>query len=76
MRVRRIATVGVACAAAVLLAATAASAVNGSGSDRSGFRPPADSLRALAAPVGLRIGNAVNMDKLNVDAAYTALVVN
>ena len=76
MRVRRILTVGVACATAVLLGATAASAVNGADSDHRGFRPPADSLGALAAPIGLRIGNAVNMGKLNVDAAYTSLVAN
>lgn len=74
MRIRRIVTVGVACAAVVLLGTTAASAVNGS--DRGGFKPPADSLRALAAPVGLRMGNAVNMSKLNVNAAYTSIVAN
>jgi endo-1,4-beta-xylanase len=76
VRVRRITTVGVACAAAVLLAATSASAVNGSNSEPSGFRPPADSLRALAAPIGLRVGNAINMGKLNVDATYTSIVAN
>src|SRR6185312_1057502 len=74
VRVRRILTVGVACATAVLLGATAASAVGRS--DHIGFRPPADSLRALAAPIGLRKGNAVNVIKLNVDAAYTSIVAN
>jgi endo-1,4-beta-xylanase len=37
---------------------------------------PADSLRALAAPVGLRIGTAVNMDKLGVDSVYTGIVAD
>ena len=68
MRVRRLITIGVACAATVLLGATSASAVNGSGEDQ--FKPPADSLRALAAPTGLRIGTAVNPFDLN-NAPYT-----
>lgn len=34
---------------------------------------PADSLRALAAPVGLRIGTAVNADELGVNEKYTQI---
>ncbi|MDY7085149.1 MAG: endo-1,4-beta-xylanase [Actinomycetota bacterium] len=34
---------------------------------------PADSLRALAAPIGLRIGTAVNADQLGVNEAYTKI---
>ncbi|WP_345763509.1 endo-1,4-beta-xylanase [Diaminobutyricibacter sp. McL0608] len=36
--------------------------------------PPSDSLRALAAPVGLRIGTAVNTDQLASNPAYTAIL--
>ena len=35
---------------------------------------PADSLRALGAKTGLRVGVAVNADLLNKDAAYTKIV--
>ncbi|MBW6433502.1 endo-1,4-beta-xylanase [Actinoplanes hulinensis] len=34
---------------------------------------PADSLRALAAPIGLRIGTAVNSDLLGTDEKYTRI---
>jgi endo-1,4-beta-xylanase len=54
---------GVACAATVLAGGTAAGAVAGSGAGQ--FRPPADSLRALAAPVGLRIGTAATPFELD-----------
>jgi endo-1,4-beta-xylanase len=37
-------------------------------------RPATDSLRDLAAPVGLRIGTAVDTGKLGADAAYTSIV--
>jgi endo-1,4-beta-xylanase len=46
-------TVGVVCTAAVLFGSTAAS------SSPTRFRPPADSLRTAAAPIGLRIGTAL-----------------
>jgi endo-1,4-beta-xylanase len=65
-----------AATATVLAGATAANALAGPAQTRAQFHPPADSLRALAAPINLRIGNAVNMDKLNVDAAYTSIVAN
>ncbi len=54
MRSRRLLTVAAALAGLVLTGGTAASAV----SSHSGFRPPADSLRVLAAPIGLRMGTA------------------
>jgi endo-1,4-beta-xylanase len=41
-----------------------------------GFHPPADSLRALAAKVGLRIGTAVNTDVLASNAAYAAITAD
>ncbi|WP_239159257.1 endo-1,4-beta-xylanase [Winogradskya humida] len=37
-------------------------------------RPPKDSLGALGSRIGLRIGNAVNDDKLTTDATYTAIL--
>jgi endo-1,4-beta-xylanase len=67
--------VAAAATASVLAIATAASART-TASASAHFRPPADSLGALAAPINLRIGNAVNMGKLNVDAAYTSIVAN
>jgi len=69
VKLHRLALVGVAGAATILLAASAAAAPRG-------FHPPSDSLRSLAAPTGLRIGTAVNMDKLNVDGQYTGIVAN
>ena len=54
MRIRRLLAVGAAGAAAALGITTAASAVTGSGSAAA-----PDSLRALAAKTGLRIGTAV-----------------
>jgi endo-1,4-beta-xylanase len=53
VRARRLFTVGVACAAAILVGGTAAT------SSPTHFRPPADSLRVAAAPIGLRIGTAL-----------------
>jgi endo-1,4-beta-xylanase len=60
----------------VLAGATAADALTSPSKVPVQFHPRADSLGALAAPINLRIGNAVNMDKLNVDAAYTSIVAN
>jgi endo-1,4-beta-xylanase len=54
VRSRRLLTVGAALAGLVLTGGTAASAV----SSHSGFRPPPDSLRVLAAPIGLGMGTA------------------
>jgi len=68
--------IAAAAAATLLAGGTAAYALTSSANAPTQFRPPADSLGALAAPINLRIGNAVNMDKLNVDAAYTSLVAN
>jgi endo-1,4-beta-xylanase len=45
--------VGVACAATILVGGTAAT------SSPTRFRPPGDSLRVAAAPIGLRIGTAL-----------------
>src|SRR5690348_11408507 len=68
--------VAAAATAAVLTGASAAYALGNQAGASSRFHPPADSLGALAAPINLRIGNAINMDKLNVDAAYTSIVAN
>ena len=54
MRIRRLLAVGAAGVAAALGITTAASAVTG-----SGIAAAPDSLRALAAKTGLRIGTAV-----------------
>ena len=53
MRIRRLIAVGAAGVAAALGITTAASAVTG-----SGIAAAPDSLRALAAKIGLRIGTA------------------
>ncbi len=74
-RAHRVIVVVAAAAATVLAVGTAANAV-AADKPPAKFRPPADSLGALAAPINLRIGNAINTDKLNVDAAYTALAAN
>ena len=50
MKIRRAVTVGVALTLTILVGGTASASAD----DR--FRPPADSLRALAAPINLRIG--------------------
>jgi endo-1,4-beta-xylanase len=63
----RLAAVAVASATTLLVVGTAA---YGAGADHTS----ANSLRALASKVGLRIGTAVNMNKLNVDATYTGIV--
>lgn len=59
MRVRRAVTIGAAIVATVVAASTAANALTPSGSGGDRFRPPANSLRTLAAPTGLRIGTAI-----------------
>src|SRR3954453_14357813 len=56
LRPRRILTASLVVAAAVLACAVAALA---SAARSAAFQPPPDSLRALAAPIGLRIGTAV-----------------
>jgi endo-1,4-beta-xylanase len=63
VRLRRLFTVGAALGAAVLAGGTAAS--GGSGSAAGPFQPPPDSLRALAGPIGLRIGTAVTPFELD-----------
>jgi endo-1,4-beta-xylanase len=61
MPIRRTVLIGVAVAATVLSGATAANALTTPGSvSPNHFQPPADSLRAAAAPIGLRIGSAVS----------------
>jgi endo-1,4-beta-xylanase len=59
--------VGAAIAAVVLAGGSAAV-----GSRGGGFRPPTDSLRALAAPIGLRIGTAIIPFDLDT-AAYAQI---
>jgi endo-1,4-beta-xylanase len=58
-------------AASVLAVGTAA----GAATPDNRFRPPADSLRALAAPTGLRIGTAVTPFELD-NPAYTAITAD
>jgi endo-1,4-beta-xylanase len=64
VRVRPLFAVAAALTAAVLAGGTAADAASGGGR----FHPPADSLRSLAAPIGLRIGTAVTPFELDNDA--------
>jgi endo-1,4-beta-xylanase len=52
---------------------TSATAGAGAAQPSRGTDYPADSLRALAARVGLRIGTAVNPDLLGTNAAYTQI---
>jgi endo-1,4-beta-xylanase len=84
---RRAVMIGAGLAALGIVAAPlAASADGGSGNHdvvpgvSNGHQPPAhpstaadDTLRGLAAPSGLRIGAAINTDKLGADDAYTAI---
>jgi endo-1,4-beta-xylanase len=53
VKLRRVFTVGVALAVTVLIGGTATASASGR------FRPPPNSLRALAAPINLRIGSAI-----------------
>jgi endo-1,4-beta-xylanase len=71
VNLRRLALVGTVGAATLLLATAAAVA-----GPVAPAHPPADSLRSLAAPTDLRIGNAVNMNLLGVDATYTGIVAS
>jgi len=61
MNVRRLVTFGIAGLATIVAIGTAAGAAPGPAK----FQPPADSLRALAAPTGLRIGSAIDPFDLN-----------
>src|SRR6476646_4312826 len=61
-RTRVLIAMGAVVALAVLGGATQAGATSTS------FRPPADSLRALGAPYGLRIGSAINPFDLDTPA--------
>jgi endo-1,4-beta-xylanase len=70
VRLRPLLTVGAALAAAVL--AGGAVAAGGAGSGRARFQPPTDSLRALAAPIGLRVGTAVTPFELD-NAPYAKI---
>ena len=70
MRIRRLLAVGAAGVAAALGITTAASAVTG-----SGIAAAPDSLRALAAKTGLRIGTAVIPFDLD-HPAYQAIVAS
>ena len=68
-RTRLLVAVGAVVALTIMGASTAASGAASAAS--SHFRPPADSLRALAAPIGLRIGTALIPFDLDTPA-YTA----
>jgi endo-1,4-beta-xylanase len=57
VRLRRLFTAGAALAVTVLVGTGIAGAEPSSSTSR--FRPPANSLRAVAAPTGLRIGSAI-----------------
>ncbi len=69
MRAKRLITAAAAVAAGVLAVGTAAGAAAPSDGR---FRPPADSLRALAAPTGLKIGTAVTPFELD-NAPYAQI---
>jgi endo-1,4-beta-xylanase len=71
VRVRRLFTLGIACAVAVVAGGSVAGAAPMAGAGK--FRPPADSLRALAAPVNLAIGTGVVPEDL--DDPATAPIV-
>jgi endo-1,4-beta-xylanase len=59
----------VVAATATVVTALAASAAAAAGTfEASHSSPPPDSLRALAAPIGLRIGSAIDPSKLSNDA--------
>jgi endo-1,4-beta-xylanase len=64
LRLRRLFMLGAAIAVTALAGVTAA-ADGSAGSDHGQFRPPPDSLRALAASIGLRIGTAVTPFELD-----------
>src|SRR3954449_10141316 len=70
VRLRRVLTPVAAIAAAVLVASTAAASSSTVGAGH--FRPPSDSLRALAAPIGLRIATAVTPFELD-NPAYAKI---
>ena len=74
MRLRILAVAGVTAAATILAGATGASAVPSGSAAGHGvpFRPPADSLRALAVPTGLAIGTAMIPFDLD-NAAYAKI---
>lgn len=72
-RSRRRGRLATAVLAAAILAVPSAAAA----ADRVGPAPvPSDSLRALAAKDGLRIGTAVDMAQLGTNKAYTAVVAD
>jgi endo-1,4-beta-xylanase len=72
VRARRLITTVAGLAAGVLAVGTAAGAATPSDGR---FRPPADSLRALAAPTGLKIGTAVTPFELD-NPAYTTITAD
>jgi len=61
-------------AAAAGVAALAIAVPSAVAAADNGSAVPSDSLRALAAKSGLRIGTAVDMSKLGTDATYTKIV--
>jgi len=84
-KIRRLLTVGtLGVATALAVTATAGASPNPSSNPSSNtsskadhqVKPSSDSLRALASKIGLRIGTAVDMAKLNVDPTYTGIVAD
>jgi endo-1,4-beta-xylanase len=70
LKLRRQSAVAIGIAAALIIIPSAVAAADGSGASSVA----SDSLRALAAQQGLRIGTAVDMAKLGTDQAYTDTV--
>ncbi|SEM51896.1 endo-1,4-beta-xylanase [Streptacidiphilus jiangxiensis] len=70
MKLRRQSTVAVGIATALMLISSAVAAADVSGAPSV----PSDSLRALAAQQGLRIGTAVDMGQLGTNKLYTDTV--
>jgi endo-1,4-beta-xylanase len=81
VRVRRFLVVGAAGLATVLAIGTAANASSYAPQHHGSHgghqaKPTSDSLRSLASKVGLRVGTAVDMGKLNIDDTYTDIVAD
>lgn len=70
MKLRRLSAVAAGVVTVLALVPSAVAAAGGNGAPAV----PKDSLRALGAKQGLRVGTAVDMAKLGTDAAYTDTV--
>ncbi|AUG81869.1 1,4-beta-xylanase [Kitasatospora sp. MMS16-BH015] len=83
MKLRRQLATAAGIAAVLMLAPSAAASAPsaagsaaGSAAADAGYRAPSDSLRALGAKQGLRIGTAVDMALLGSDQAYTRIAAD